>query len=85
MKERRRKYSESKLSDEREKLVTEILTLEKQVYGLDSEINDFYFSARGIEKPIVKKLIMQGTYNLPDNKKNGRHEKFIAAKSLITD
>ncbi len=67
MKEKRRKYSESKLPDEREKLVNEILTLEKQVYGLDSKINDYYFSAKSIEKPIVEKLIMQGTYNLPDN------------------
>ena len=68
MKEKRRKYSESKLPDEKEELVNEILKLEKQVYGLDSKINDYYFSARSIEKPIVERLIKQGTYKLPENR-----------------
>jgi len=67
MKEKRRKYSESKLADEKEKLVNEILTLEKQVYGLDSEINDYYFSARSIERPIVERMVKQGTYNIQEN------------------
>ncbi len=67
MKEKRRKYSESKLPDEREMLVSEILALEKQVYGLDSKINDFYFSAKSIEKPIVERLVSQGTYNIQES------------------
>jgi len=67
MKDKRKKYSESKLPDEREKLVNEILALEKQVYGLDSEINDYYYSARSLEKPIVERLVRQGTYNIQKN------------------
>lgn len=63
MKEKRRKYSESKLPEERDELVNDILTLEKQVYGLDSKINDYYFTAKSIEKPIVERLINQGKYN----------------------
>ena len=66
MKEKRKKYSITDSPDEKAKLVNEILTLEKQVYGLDSKINDFYYQARSIERPIVEKLVSKGIYKLPD-------------------
>jgi tetratricopeptide (TPR) repeat protein len=55
-------YAKAKMQDEKKKLVNEILALEKQVYSLDSKINDYYFNAKSIEKPIVEKLISEGRF-----------------------
>ena len=63
MQNKRQEYSKTTQPDKKNKLVNEILALEKQVYGLDSKINDYYYQARSIEQPIVEKLIREGKYN----------------------
>ncbi len=63
MQNKRQVYSKTTQPDKKNKLVNEILALEKQVYGLDSKINDYYYQARSIEQPIVEKMIREGKYN----------------------
>jgi hypothetical protein len=67
MQGKRNKYSSTQNQNEREVLVNEILTLEKQVYGLDAEITDFYFSARQKERSTIDSLVRKGQYQAPVN------------------
>jgi len=74
MQGKRKEYSAETNSDKKEKLVNEILALEKQVYSLDSKINDYYYQARSIEQPIVERMIRQGTYKPGNTNTNERSE-----------
>ena len=76
MQNKRREYAATDNKATKEKLVNEILALEKQVYGLDSQINDYYFQARSIEQPIVERMIQNGTFN--QNAKTNDHNADIS-------
>ena len=62
MRQKRNEYGAANDDAKRAQLVNEILSLEKQVYGLDSKINDYYYQARSIERPIVERMINEGTF-----------------------
>ncbi|NPA36880.1 MAG: hypothetical protein GXO47_08540 [Chlorobi bacterium] len=79
---KRKKYATAKTPGERERLVNEILALEKQVYSLDSDINDYYFRAKNIEKPIVEKLVREGKYK-PHNTTNEAKTKKPAEEEIL--
>ncbi len=70
MESKRKEYSAETIPGKKEKLVNDILALEKQVYSLDSKINDYYYQARSIEQPVVERMIRQGTYQQKNTKNN---------------
>ncbi len=62
MKEKRRLYSLTRSDSERNKLVNEILSLEKQTYAFDDAIEEYNYRARNYEQEKVRELIRQGKY-----------------------
>ena len=74
MRQKRNEYGAVNDASKRAQLVNEILSLEKQVYGLDSKINDYYYQARSIERPIVEKMIREGTFNKNTKTQDAAHE-----------
>lgn len=63
MKEKRRLYGITENEDDRNKLVNEILVLEKQTYSLDSKIDDHYYQAQKSEQDKIRELVHLGKYN----------------------
>lgn len=66
MKEKRKEYAANSIPEEQNKLVTQILELESQVYKLDDEIQEDNISVRYIELQEIKKQLQEGTYQEKD-------------------
>lgn len=62
MARKRKAYAQSYNQTEIKQLIDEIVSLEKQTYGLDNEINSYYIHARRLELEKIRQLINDGTY-----------------------
>ena len=65
MGDKREAYARSHVETEQSKLVNEILALEKQVYGLDGQIENYFFTARRTELVTIRELVKSGRYQPP--------------------
>lgn len=74
MRDKREEYARSNNQEEQSKLVNEILLLEKQVYGLDGQIENYYFTARRTELAAIRDLIKSGQYQPPTQVKVQRKD-----------
>lgn len=62
MKQQRQAYARTNSDTERSMLVNDILTLEKEVYGLDDSIERSLYQARSVEIEKIKAMVAAGTY-----------------------
>ncbi len=69
MANKRERYAITNSDEERSLLVDNILSLEKQVYGLDEKIERNFFQTRSIEIAKVKQLVKEGRYSSSDQVK----------------
>ncbi len=74
MADKREAYARSTVESEQSKLVNDILALEKQVYGLDSQIENYFFTARRTELVTIRELVKAGKYQPPMQVKVERKE-----------
>ena len=65
MGDKREAYARSHVETEQAKLVNEILSLEKEVYGLDGQIDNYFFTARRTELVTIRELVKSGQYQPP--------------------
>ncbi|MBI9062492.1 MAG: PD40 domain-containing protein [Marinilabiliaceae bacterium] len=65
MGDKREAYARSNVETEQAKLVNEILALEKEVYGLDGQIENYFFTARRTEQGTIRELVKTGRYQPP--------------------
>jgi tetratricopeptide (TPR) repeat protein len=78
MKEKRRIYATTSSDVERNKVVNEILILEKKTYGLDDAISKDYYEAQRLEQAKIKELVRTGQYQSFDGT-----QKAVAKESVI--
>ncbi|MCU4163621.1 hypothetical protein [Carboxylicivirga caseinilyticus] len=83
MKGQRIRYARTNSDTERDMLVKDILLLEKQVYGLDGNIEQTQNNARYTELTRIKELIRQGRYIAPDQVKTEKKSETKLKEILI--
>ncbi|TAJ15476.1 SPOR domain-containing protein [Marinilabiliaceae bacterium JC017] len=62
MHDKRIQYARTNSDEQRNSLVNDILRLEKEVYGLDAQISNYFDNARQTEQNKIKELIKGGQY-----------------------
>jgi len=83
MRVKRQVYARTNSDSERNELVNDILLLEKQVYGLDSKIEQSQNNARYTELNRIKELIKQGRYVAPSQVKRQNNSEAQLKEILI--
>ncbi len=82
---KRERYARTKSETERAMLVNDILSLEKQVYGLDGKIEQSFNNARIVEVTRIKELVRQGRYTAPSQVKVKDKSSSALAEVLIPE
>lgn len=72
---KRKQYAKSYDQNELQKLIDEIVTLEKQTYGLDELIQNYFLSSRKKELETIRHLVRQGDYKNAETRKQVSTEK----------
>lgn len=72
---KRKQYAKSYDQQELQRLINEIVTLEKQTYGLDELIQNYFLYSRKKEIETLQQLISQGIYQNSETQKKAATEK----------
>lgn len=72
---KRKQYAKSYDQQELQRLIDEIVTLEKQTYGLDELIQNYFLSSRKKELETLRHLVSQGQYKSTETRKSVPTEK----------
>lgn len=82
---KRERYALTSSATERDMLVNDILSLEKQVYGIDGEIEQSFNNARIVEVRRINELVRQGRYTAPNQVKIKQKSRSDLSEILIPD
>jgi len=82
---KREMYARTNSDTQRSQLVNDILSMEKQVYGLDEQIERSFYQARSLELIKVKQLVKEGRYSAPNKVKMDKAKQQEFEKILIPE
>ena len=82
---KREMYARTNSDTQRSQLVNDILSMEKQVYGLDEKIERSFYQARSLELIKVKQLVKEGRYSAPNKVKMDKAKQQEFEKILIPE
>ena len=75
MSAKRKQYAKSYNQQELQRLIEEIVALEKQTYGLDELIQNDFLSSRKKELETIRRLVNEGIYQSSETGKKGSTQK----------